>query len=247
MILDWIKDCPKGKRWVVIMCDTFDHSDYPVYCDYNEALAYKHGKGNDNMQRAMECYDTEMEIKNQLVQDRALNWPSLPAVSSKETDMLTYYVIAGIGYAESASTAQILFQFDSLRKTKDAIREFIAILHIIVTEKPVLAKCCVKHQRKKTRYCPECGSRLPDKMDAESTKDEIVGRYFDLFHAQPTISGDLYDKLNEYNIQCGWQSDSGKATLVNISGIDYLIAGDRAKSDVIVSDIILGNSKSITK
>jgi hypothetical protein len=27
-----------GKRWMVVMCDTYDHGDYPLFCDTPEEI-----------------------------------------------------------------------------------------------------------------------------------------------------------------------------------------------------------------
>lgn len=64
----------RGKGYMVIMCDTFDWSDYPVYCDaedYEASCAHHVGA----MGRIMEVYDLRMDRESQLKQYRAYHPP----------------------------------------------------------------------------------------------------------------------------------------------------------------------------
>lgn len=79
----WIKN-PEHHDWrnkdgekithVIIVCDTYDHEDYPVYIhegeDVNERIAYYRGA---SMQRIMEVYNMSMDIDEQLKQHRVWN------------------------------------------------------------------------------------------------------------------------------------------------------------------------------
>jgi hypothetical protein len=49
----------KGMRWVIVVCDSFDYEDYPVYVENNSAAFWNTYDGHDgkNMQRIMEVYD----------------------------------------------------------------------------------------------------------------------------------------------------------------------------------------------
>lgn len=50
----------KGAKWMLVVCDTYDHEDYPAYhhdkdkC--KEAIA-RLRSGQESMQKLMECYD----------------------------------------------------------------------------------------------------------------------------------------------------------------------------------------------
>lgn len=72
-IIDWIEEgIEKGATHVVVMCDTFDHENYPIYVmsgeDPRKHCSY------ENMQRPDECYDLRMDIDAQLSERRANHW-----------------------------------------------------------------------------------------------------------------------------------------------------------------------------
>ena len=62
IVQGWFDEGVKdNQKWMVIICDTFDYEDYPVYFDENQRQGCRdrireaqHGK---NMQRLMEVYD----------------------------------------------------------------------------------------------------------------------------------------------------------------------------------------------
>ena len=62
----------ENQRFVIVVCDTFDYGDYPVYCkDVQEAKeSYKKHNGV-HMQRIMEIYDLEIPIDEQLKETKA--------------------------------------------------------------------------------------------------------------------------------------------------------------------------------
>lgn len=64
----------EGATHVIVACDTFDWSDYPVYVkpeqDVNEQVAKYNGK---DMQKIMEVYNLAMDIDMQLKEHRAWN------------------------------------------------------------------------------------------------------------------------------------------------------------------------------
>jgi hypothetical protein len=66
----------QGARYMLVVCDSFDHEDYPVYVlpsDNLERLAQEHSV---NMQRVMECYDLQMDWEDQLKTGRNFQgWP----------------------------------------------------------------------------------------------------------------------------------------------------------------------------
>lgn len=72
-IRDWIAEgIEKGATHVIIMCDTFDHENYPSYIMPGEDPKEK--RSFENMQRPDECYDLRMDIDAQLNEDRANHW-----------------------------------------------------------------------------------------------------------------------------------------------------------------------------
>lgn len=66
----------KGVKYVMVFCDTFDYTYYPVYIKdpkevsdrYNRAAS---GKGD----RLMEVYDLSLDIDTQLQERRAMHLP----------------------------------------------------------------------------------------------------------------------------------------------------------------------------
>jgi hypothetical protein len=61
---------------MLVVCDTFDYDDYPVYVKPGEdprqkAETYQRG---ENMQRLMECYSLSMSKEDQMKEHRAFHW-----------------------------------------------------------------------------------------------------------------------------------------------------------------------------
>lgn len=61
----------KGSAYMVIVCDTFDWGDYPVYCS-TEQVARQRTLSPGEMQRVMEVYDLSADKVEQLNKRR--NW-----------------------------------------------------------------------------------------------------------------------------------------------------------------------------
>jgi hypothetical protein len=75
-IRGWIERGKKeGATHMIVVCDTFDHSDYPVFVSLGENAREK-AKANDgtNMQRVMEVYNLSMDIDAQMAEHRAFNY-----------------------------------------------------------------------------------------------------------------------------------------------------------------------------
>jgi len=67
------------KRWVIVVCDTRPDEDYPVYIDANEDFWERYAYYDyNNMQKIMEVYDMQMDLKEQLDAQRAYNPPPMP-------------------------------------------------------------------------------------------------------------------------------------------------------------------------
>jgi hypothetical protein len=65
----------QGSDFMIIVCDTFDYEDYPVYAskaDYKAAHSSHNGK---NMGRVMEVYDLSMDKDTQMDEHRAFHPP----------------------------------------------------------------------------------------------------------------------------------------------------------------------------
>lgn len=84
----WIdKGIADGAKWMIVVCDSFDYDDYPVYADSVEEFdeKYDHFNGK-NMQRIMEVYDLEMDIPSQMNLRRAWSYPSLSRFNPHPVD-----------------------------------------------------------------------------------------------------------------------------------------------------------------
>lgn len=71
----WIKrGIEENATHMIVVCDTFDHTDYPVYV-YSSQLTKEKIEyiQNASMQRVMEVYNLSMDIEAQLNQFRAWN------------------------------------------------------------------------------------------------------------------------------------------------------------------------------
>lgn len=65
----------QGATHLIVVCDTFDHDDYPVFVMPNENVRDKEAEYNGkNMQRIMEVYSLKMDWDKQLNQTRAFNY-----------------------------------------------------------------------------------------------------------------------------------------------------------------------------
>ena len=72
-IKQWIEEgIEQGATHVIIMCDTFDYEDYPVYVMPGENPREKARRGE--MQIIMECYNLSMDIDEQMKEHRAVHW-----------------------------------------------------------------------------------------------------------------------------------------------------------------------------
>lgn len=72
----WLTQAKKNKAThVIVVCDTFDHSDYPVEVKKGEdARKMAEQRDGKNMQRVMEVYNLNKDIEEQLNQVRSFNY-----------------------------------------------------------------------------------------------------------------------------------------------------------------------------
>lgn len=62
-------------RYMLVVCDTFDYDDYPVFTDSDaECLARYRNPGN--MQRVMEVYDLHASKAEQMNERRVMRLPN---------------------------------------------------------------------------------------------------------------------------------------------------------------------------
>lgn len=72
----WFDEGVKKKAThMIVVCDTFDHEDYPVYVKKDEKVREVYDKYNGpNMQRVMEVYSLSKPKKTQLDEERAFHF-----------------------------------------------------------------------------------------------------------------------------------------------------------------------------
>lgn len=71
----WLNEAKnKNAKYLIVVCDTFDYDDYPVYCMTDDECLEKYANPGD-MQRVMEVYDLNIDIEKQLKQSRCFNLP----------------------------------------------------------------------------------------------------------------------------------------------------------------------------
>jgi hypothetical protein len=68
MIYDWLIEGKRQKAThCIVVCDTFDHEDYPVYVSKKQDVHEQVKKYNGpNMQRVMEVYNLKKPLESQL-------------------------------------------------------------------------------------------------------------------------------------------------------------------------------------
>ncbi len=73
-IRGWLKEAKRQKAThLIVVVDTFDHQDYPVYVKPGEDIHARIVHYNGNMQRVMEVYNLSLDWEHQLATRRAWN------------------------------------------------------------------------------------------------------------------------------------------------------------------------------
>lgn len=64
-----------GATHMIVVCDTYDHEDYPVYVMQDENVREKAKQYNgQNMQSIMEVYSFKLDLEKQMAEYRAFHW-----------------------------------------------------------------------------------------------------------------------------------------------------------------------------
>ena len=73
----WFDQGVKEKKThLLVVCDTFDHEDYPVFAESDDDAINKYAEYNGkNMQRVMEVYDLKLSRTIQMGEFRAFHLP----------------------------------------------------------------------------------------------------------------------------------------------------------------------------
>ena len=74
-IRTWLSQATKEHTHMIVVCDTFDHEDYPEFVKKGEDAKEKAKKiQNWPMQRIMEVYDLALDLEKQLAETRAFHY-----------------------------------------------------------------------------------------------------------------------------------------------------------------------------
>ena len=66
ILTEWFEaGVQQGARHMLVICDTYDHEDYPVYTKTDAECLARHDNPGE-MQRVMEVYDLRMSREEQL-------------------------------------------------------------------------------------------------------------------------------------------------------------------------------------
>jgi hypothetical protein len=65
----------EGADFLIVVCDTFDWGDYPVYASADDVHSRYDGLNGPNMQKVMEVYDLRKDKARQLAEYRAHHLP----------------------------------------------------------------------------------------------------------------------------------------------------------------------------
>lgn len=71
----WDRGQAEGATHLIVVCDTFEHEDYPVFVHVGEdpRAVYSRYHGS-NMQRVMEVYRLDQDRERQIAERRAFNF-----------------------------------------------------------------------------------------------------------------------------------------------------------------------------
>jgi len=73
-IASWFdRGVAEGASHMIVICDTFDYEDYPVFVDTAEEARDRFNNPGE-MQRVMEVYNLKMDKEAQLNQNRVFNF-----------------------------------------------------------------------------------------------------------------------------------------------------------------------------
>ena len=75
-LIGWFKcGVAQGATHMIVVCDTFDYHDFPVYVTPDQNVLEEEKKyAGVNMQKVMEVYNLAMSMDAQMAQRRAFNY-----------------------------------------------------------------------------------------------------------------------------------------------------------------------------
>lgn len=74
-IRGWWDRRPSDTSHMMVVCDTFDHDDYPVYVKQGTDVRKTYDQYNGpNMQKVMEVYSASVDFESQMLERRAVHF-----------------------------------------------------------------------------------------------------------------------------------------------------------------------------
>ena len=74
-IREWFdRGVREGATHLIVVCDTYDWEDYPVYVAQGEDVRQRESAFQTNMQKVMEVYNLKLPRDKQLAETRAFNY-----------------------------------------------------------------------------------------------------------------------------------------------------------------------------
>lgn len=74
-ILEWLEEGERlGATHMMVVCDTFDHEDYPIYVMPHQNIHDLVDEFSRNMQRVEEIYSFALDLEQQLNEFRAFHY-----------------------------------------------------------------------------------------------------------------------------------------------------------------------------
>lgn len=70
----WLKEKPDNAHHMIVVCNTFDWEDFPVYVSGNEDTRKRTDEVRNNGNRVMEVYSFSRPIEAQLQEHRAFHY-----------------------------------------------------------------------------------------------------------------------------------------------------------------------------
>lgn len=76
VIGQWFDEGKKnGAEFMIVVCDTYDYGEYPVYAKRGNFQGVYDGEKNAKMTKIMEVYNLNMDKQAQMLQHRCFNYP----------------------------------------------------------------------------------------------------------------------------------------------------------------------------
>lgn len=73
LIRNWLQRTTKEDSHMLVVCDTFDYEDYPVFVKKTEDVNNKIKRYSENMQQVVEVYNLSINLESQLEAHRVWN------------------------------------------------------------------------------------------------------------------------------------------------------------------------------